>query len=939
MNFLKIIVNLFVEGCFVDRASIKIETENELCKKLLFRSFHGEYFGFEFDEDFSSLPVEVKNFILLFKKYTASLLERSESEILISFPAETLFFENLLKLNPEFFLKERRFFPEFLNIPYFVHFDIDIDKYKIILSNREEFFLIQTDFKNFIIKDDKVYIMPYIFRGELLKEIFIKKEVNIDYDFIHKFLQVVGTEAERIKKYFNVPEIINVRNGNIVFYFDEDIKNEYYLRAFFVLPSGNEIIEYPFYFEKVRRSVLLQEDIFISFNNRVYVIASGSPLYEKAYVITNAVKNSFFGILNEYNENEIHSFDKEALFHKFLLEIVPYVELRKGNKKIDFLCDKFEEKEIKLISHQDDMIGSIEWLEVQFKYKIRDIVLALREIRVLIEKGYLEKDNTLISLPADEIKELKEFFIESNPELKDDKAYIQKNKIFFIKQTGAELRLPDKEPFSSLHKYIKQGKRALEEIEIPLIVKSVIRNYQKVGVSWLEFLRKMCFGGILADEMGLGKTLQVLTFLYIHKGKGTSLVICPAALMYNWHNEIKKYFGEELSCIVIDGTKKERVKKIKNIFEYDVAITSYPLVHIDLEEYKTLRFFYCVLDEAQHIKNKLAERTISVKKISAENRIAVTGTPVENTVAELWSIFDFVMPDFLGNHAHFKKHFEKPLNSANSEERQKALQRLKDLTRPFILRRTKQSVLRELPPKTEQDIMLDLTEKQKALYIDTLSKIKQNLFGKFKDMNKPERSTMDILAALTRLRQICLHPALVEPELSGVEDVSIKLKALMELLMESIDSGHRVVVFSQFVEMLKIIRLELKKEQIEYFYIDGRTKNRVDLVDNFNNSDIPIFLISLKAGGTGLNVIGADSAILFDPWWNPAVENQAIDRIHRIGQKNPVNIYRLITIGTIEEKIKRLQLYKKGVFDSLVTSSQSFIKSMTWEDLKELFSL
>jgi SNF2 family DNA or RNA helicase len=454
----------------------------------------------------------------------------------------------------------------------------------------------------------------------------------------------------------------------------------------------------------------------------------------------------------------------------------------------------------------------------------------------------------------------------------------------------------------------------------------------------MDFLKRTGFSGILADEMGLGKTVQVLAFLLIIKGRGYSLVVCPTALVYNWVNEIRKFIGNGLSYIIIDGTKKERMEKIKRIPDYNIAITSYPLLHADNNEYQNFFFHYCIIDEAQHIKNKQAKRTHSIKGIKSQYRLALTGTPVENTVTELWSIFDFLMPDFLGSHPAFKKRFENPLSSFNAEERNIAMRQLKALVKPFILRRTKDTVLKELPPKIEQEILLELTEKQKALYLETLSSVKKN-YQALQAFGSIGRSAIDILAALTRLRQLCLHPGLFDRSLLDAPDISIKLKALMELILESIDSGHRVAVFSQFVEMLKIIRLELKKEDIEYSYIDGQTKNRFELVEHFNASEIPVFLISLKAGGTGLNIIGADSVILFDPWWNPAVENQAIDRVHRIGQKSVVHVYRLLTIGTIEEKIKRLQFYKKDVFDSLITQSHSFIKNMTWDDLRDLMEM
>lgn len=446
------------------------------------------------------------------------------------------------------------------------------------------------------------------------------------------------------------------------------------------------------------------------------------------------------------------------------------------------------------------------------------------------------------------------------------------------------------------------------EYEVPEELENTLREYQKFGFKWLKTLASCGLGGILADDMGLGKTLQMIAFLLsekIEKGQNTSIVIAPTSVIYNWEVEIDK-FAPNLKTLVVSGSKVERISMLKDIQKYDVVVTSYPLIRKDIEEYEKYSFRTCILDEAQHIKNPNSISAKSVKRLKAKNYFALTGTPMENSLLELWSIFDYIMPGYLMSHGKFVDKYEKPIITNKDE---KALKDLNNHIRPFILRRLKKDVLKELPEKIEQKILVDLTKEQKKVYLAYLKAIKGEIE---EEMNTSgfAKNQIKILAGLTRLRQICCHPGMF---IENYEFGSGKLDSLEEILYNALDGEHRILIFSQFTSMLNIIKERLKRDSIEYMYLDGSTdvKERGKLVEEFNGGKGQVFLISLKAGGTGLNLTGADMVIHFDPWWNPAVEDQATDRAYRIGQKNTVQVLKLITKGTIEEKIFELQEAKR----------------------------
>jgi len=483
-------------------------------------------------------------------------------------------------------------------------------------------------------------------------------------------------------------------------------------------------------------------------------------------------------------------------------------------------------------------------------------------------------------------------------------------------------------------------------------LENVLRPYQKHGVGWLHFLRTNGFGGILADEMGLGKTLQTLAFLRTLRSvecgvrnetaRGSSptphsalrtphLIVCPTTLVFNWLAEVKK-FTPELKILALHGP--DRHARFSEIATSDIVVTSYALIRRDAEKYRGLEFDTVVLDEAQHIKNRQTQNAQAVKAVRAKHRLVLTGTPLENSVLDLWSIFDFLMPGYLGTAKDFRERYELPIAKEKNAEAQSRLARR---LRPFMLRRLKRDVAADLPAKIEQVSFCELTPDQRGVYQQILEASRKEILAAVGEQGLA-KSRMLVLTTLLRLRQICCDLRLLKLDNVNPANSSGKLEMFGELLEEVIDGGHRVLVFSQFVSMLTLLKERLDEEKIEYCYLDGSTTDRGAVVEKFQQSAIPVFLISLKAGGVGLNLTGADTVIHFDPWWNPAVEDQATDRAHRIGQTKVVTNYKLITRDTVEEKILLLQNRKREVIQATIGGEEEFAAALNWDEIQELLS-
>lgn len=609
-------------------------------------------------------------------------------------------------------------------------------------------------------------------------------------------------------------------------------------------------------------------------------------------------------------------------------------------EKDDMSFFKLAENPFELTADVDFSVNSTDSFEIVLQGQSGEETISFEEIYDLVIEGnkyFKLKSQGFVDLPAQEVFSMLKAFNTFDVYKDDENKYIVKTfragLLTEMKNLGVKLNMSKK--FSKFWKQISTFSD-METTSLPKGIDATYREYQVKGFNWLWFLYQYGLNGILADDMGLGKTLQALMLIQKAKekfGKETTLVVCPTSVVFNWEAEIQK-FAPTLKCLKLSGA--DRKLMFDDIQEYDVVITSYALLRRDITALRKYEFRHVILDEAQNIKNSTSMTAQSVKKLRCKHKLAMSGTPIENRLEELWSIFDFLMPGFLFDLSEFNYRYVNPIMERDDKTVEK---RLKSQIYPFILRRMKRDVAKDLPDKVENIAYCEMTPEQRDFYLQVLDSTKEELFKSI-ETNGLEKNRMSIFSALLRLRQICCHPKLYDKEnLKGKID-SGKLELLKEMLSEIIVENHRVLLFSQFVDMLDIIRVWLEKQGIKHEYLTGKTKDRQAVVERFNNdSSIPIFLISLKAGGTGLNLTGADYVIHYDPWWNPAVEDQATDRAYRIGQTKKVFVYRLITKGSVEEKIQKLKSRKRSLVDSVISVDRNISKSLTYEDLKDIFSM
>ncbi|MEO2596815.1 DEAD/DEAH box helicase, partial [Clostridium perfringens] len=632
-----------------------------------------------------------------------------------------------------------------------------------------------------------------------------------------------------------------------------------------------------------------------------------------------------------------------------------YELFSKGIKRLRELGEVLLSEELKEFKVLDSSLISSELKELSNFYKLKFDFgdFELRELRESIEamkngdrfyrtkKVYLDLEDTGI---VNFLNLLEDLGLEN---IKDNEVYIDKSKVLYIQEKLKDRNLSFIKGGNVLQEIV--GKLLNKEFKRKLVPKALnaeLRPYQKEGFKWINEITDLGFGGVLADDMGLGKTLQIIAFLLSQK-KSKSIVVVPTSVIYNWMDEFEK-FAPSIRIGLVHGSKSKRDKvlrdfkrglgikieeenlKEKSYEKYDVLLTTYGTLKNDKKAYENLSFDYCIIDEAQNIKNPVAQATLSVKNIKSRCNIALTGTPIENNLMELWSIFDFVMPGYLFTKERFRERFI--LDESNLSE-------LKSLITPFILRRLKEDVLSELPEKLEKKYLVEMKGKQKQLYSFYVKAIKNQL-NENKSSEKSGRDKINLFAYLTKLREICLDPSLVVPDYTGG---SSKLTVVKEIVKDASESGKKILLFSQFTSVLQKIEEDFKKEDISYLYLDGGTsaKDRVERVKKFNeDSNIKVFLISLKAGGVGLNLTSASVVIHFDPWWNPAVEDQATDRAHRFGQENKVEVIKLVAKDTIEEKIVLMQEDKRELIQSLMdgkTMDGKGLKRLTEEEISKLF--
>ncbi|EIF6296339.1 DEAD/DEAH box helicase [Clostridium perfringens] len=833
---------------------------------------------------------------------------------------------------------------------------------------------------------------------DFLKLIDEKKKINFNFNSINYEVKVKkenvpvaltlkeGKEGFILSHHKKFPVLLN--NLGDVMFFDRNLylprkrQLEYYI-PIHKLFLKNNTITYKKSLESLRN--LLEElkniskNIVLEENVRAFkekLMKTTFNLYKTKGKIYCNVKIDYCGyIIDLIRDEKDNSFLRDLKSEKYIefqLERFKFIKreedfcfigneeemyelLSKGIKKLKEFGEVLLSEELKEFKVLDSYLISSELIELSNFYKLKFDFgdFELRELRESIEamkkgdrfyrtkKVYLDLENPGI---VNFLNLLEDLGLEN---IKDNEVYIDKSKVLYIQEKLKDRTLSFIKGGNVLQEIV--GKLLNKEFKRKLVPKALnaeLRPYQKEGFKWINEITDLGFGGILADDMGLGKTLQIIAFLLSQK-KSKSIVVVPTSVIYNWMDEFEK-FAPSIRIGLVHGSKSKRDKvlrdfkrglgikieeenlKEKSYEKYDVLLTTYGTLKNDEKAYENLSFDYCIIDEAQNIKNPTAQATLSVKNIKSRCNIALTGTPIENNLMELWSIFDFVMPGYLFTKERFRERFI--LDESNLSE-------LKSLITPFILRRLKEDVLSELPEKLEKKYLVEMKGKQKQLYSFYVKAIKNQL-NENKSSEKSGRDKINLFAYLTKLREICLDPSLVVPDYTGE---SSKLTVVKEIVKDASESGKKILLFSQFTSVLKKIEEDFKKEEISYLYLDGGTsaKDRVERVKKFNeDSNIKVFLISLKAGGVGLNLTSASMVIHFDPWWNPAVEDQATDRAHRFGQENKVEVIKLVAKDTIEEKIVLMQEDKRELIKSLMdgkTMDGKVLKRLTEEEISKLF--
>ncbi|NGT79239.1 SNF2-related protein [Clostridium perfringens] len=833
---------------------------------------------------------------------------------------------------------------------------------------------------------------------DFLKLIDEKKKINFNFNSINYEVKVKkenvpvaltlkeGKEGFILNHHKKFPIILN--NSGDVMFFDRNLylprkrQLEYYI-PIHKLFLKNNTITYKKSLENLRS--LLEElkniskNIVLDENIRVFkekLMKTTFNLYKNKEKIYCNVKIDYCGyIIDLIRDEKDNSFLRDLKSEKYIefqLERFKFIKreedfcfigseeeiyelFSKGIKRLRELGEVLLSEELKEFKVLDSSLISSELKELSNFYKLKFDFgdFELRELRESIEamkrgdrfyrtkKVYLDLEDPGI---VNFLNLLDDLGLEN---IKDNEVYIDKSKVLYIQEKLKDRTLSFIKGGNVLQEIV--GKLLNKEFKRKLVPKALnaeLRPYQKEGFKWINEITDLGFGGVLADDMGLGKTLQIIAFLLSQK-KSKSIVVVPTSVIYNWMDEFEK-FAPSIRIGLVHGSKSKRDKvlrdfkrglgikieeenlKEKSYEKYDVLLTTYGTLKNDEKAYENLSFDYCIIDEAQNIKNSSAQATLSVKNIKSRCNIALTGTPIENNLMELWSIFDFVMPGYLFTKDRFRERFI--LDESNLSE-------LKYLITPFILRRLKEEVLSELPEKLEKKYLVEMKGKQKQLYSFYVKAIKNQL-NENKSSEKSGRDKINLFAYLTKLREICLDPSIVVPDYKGG---SSKLTVVREIVKDASESGKKILLFSQFTSVLQKIEEDFKKEDISYLYLDGGTsaKDRVERVKKFNeDSNIKVFLISLKAGGVGLNLTSASVVIHFDPWWNPSVEDQATDRVHRFGQENKVEVIKLVAKDTIEEKIVLMQEDKRELIQSLIdgkTMDGKGLKRLTEEEISKLF--
>ncbi len=802
-----------------------------------------------------------------------------------------------------------------------IKFKLDYDEENIILkSEKFSFSYFHGENYTYMITEGYIHILENDYAKTLfplIREInkSIYSEIIFPKEHNNKFLSFV---LPRLKKLDLIDENSNLPNQILEetkvkkrVYLDFDKKHHITCTVLFCY-DDNEI------------NPLIRADLDIARN-----------LYEE-YQILSYIKS--FGFYEETKNEYYILTDEEKIFDFYSTGVSGLTNIAEV-----YATDEFENSRVKPISKAAfgmRIQGNLLEINFDVDYSINELLEALNSYKAK-KKYHKLKNGSFIDLQDKNIEAYEEILSSmdiTKKDIKENSIILPKYRTLYLDEVIKEKEQAKLEADEKVKRLTDDFRNYKElDFEIPSGLNNTLRSYQKIGFKWLKTLSYYGFGGILADDMGLGKTIQVISVLLSEKNDNNknpkpSIVVTPTSLIYNWEHEIQR-FAPLLNITVLFGTPKKR----KQIFDEnkdntDVFITTYDVLKRDIQNYDEIVFKYIVADEAQYIKNYKTQNAVAIKELKGESRFALTGTPIENALSELWSIFDFIMPGYLYNQSKFTKTYEAPI--IKEDDKEKATQLQKQIS-PFILRRLKSDVLKELPDKVETTLYSQMEPEQRKIYMAHLLEARGELDtviakGAF------EKNQLQILSQLTRLRQICCHPLTFMEDYSGG---SGKLDLTIDTITAAIESGHKIILFSQFTSMLKILMEELKNRDFSFFYLDGATeaKLRKNMAEQFNNGEKDIFLISLKAGGTGLNLTGADVVIHYDQWWNPSVMNQATDRAHRYGQKNIVQVINIVTKDTIEEKILDLQNKKKDLIDSVIKEGASFINKLDVDDVKALF--
>lgn len=848
----------------------------------------------------------------------------------------------------------------------------------MIFSEQDERLLnyIHMNLNNFKVVEGKTLRISEAYIEDLLKLISDNKKVKLNYNYINYESYIIKDDIPlsftvkldlnkiilTTKKKLPIP----LNDNFTVFLNDRKI----------YLPTENQVKNYRIIYSKLKQegkieypkneaSIVSLFKLLSNISNDILLGDGIKHLCRNCYKIKSLFKNEnneikckvtidYFGKIINILDKNVECFLRDNYFeeeiamklerYRFIKKGAEFIFIGDDEERYDFLTNgiqffkSFSRLEFSKSFNEASLIGSSdihaifegEGENLTFKYDIDGIDYS--EYAKILQS--LNEDRDFYKTKKGRILDLRDLGINNffniidnliySEEIYDGTLDVDKSKALFIEDSIKNNNLifiRGAEVLNVISKKLES--RAIEEVNGIEGLNGVLRSYQLIGVNYLLSLSEMNFGGILADEMGLGKTIQIIAFLLYKKGK-KSLVVTPTSLIYNWKEEFEK-FAPDLKIGIIHGSKSSRNKILENKDEYDILITTYGTIKNDIDFYKSEVFDYCIIDEAQNIKNPKAQNTKVIKEIKAKVKFALTGTPIENSLVELWSIFDFIMPGYLFDEKKFKQKF------VNRSERE--IDELKSLINPFILRRLKRDVITELPEKIEKKYYVPMTTEQKLAYKNYMKEVKLKL-------KTGEDDNITIFSYLTRLRQICQDPILVNKDYTGD---SGKLNVALEIIEEVIKEDNKILVFSQFTSVLKKIEEELNKRNIVSKYLDGstRAKERIRLVSDFNESkESGVFLISLKAGGTGLNLTSAKFVMHMDPWWNPAIEDQATDRAHRIGQKNVVEVIKLIAKDTIEEKVVQLQEEKREIINSVMSDDSlniNNISKLTNEEILELF--